>query len=60
MVLEGPRNGAAFLAHVEQVLVPTLQPGDVVVMDDLPAHKAGAAGPAQALGLRGTLLCGWR
>ena len=32
-------NGAAFLAYVEQVLVPTLQPGDIVVMDNLPAHK---------------------
>ena len=41
MVLDGPMNGAAFVAYVEQVLVPTLQPSDVVVMDNLPAHKAG-------------------
>ena len=39
MVLDGPMHGAAFLAYVEQLLVPTLTPGDVVVMDNLPAHK---------------------
>jgi transposase len=39
MVLDGPMNAAAFLAYVEQVLVPTLIPGDIVVMDNLPAHK---------------------
>ena len=40
MVLDGPTNGAEFRAYVEQVLVPTLSPGDIVVMDNLPAHKA--------------------
>ncbi len=40
MVLDGAMNGAAFRAYVEQVLVPTLAPGDIVVMDNLPAHKA--------------------
>lgn len=39
MTLDGAMTGAAFLAYVEQVLVPTLRPGDVVVMDNLPAHK---------------------
>ena len=39
MVLDGAMHGAAFLAYVEQVLVPTLAPGDIVVMDNLPAHK---------------------
>ena len=39
MVLDGPMTGAAFLAYVEQILVPTLQPGDIVVMDNLPAHR---------------------
>ena len=39
MVLDGPMDGPAFLAYVEQVLVPTLQPGDIVVLDNLPAHK---------------------
>jgi transposase len=32
-------NGARFLAYVEQALAPTLRPGDVVVMDNLKAHK---------------------
>lgn len=35
-------HGAAFTAYVEQVLVPTLVPGDIVVMDNLPAHKPPA------------------
>jgi transposase len=39
MVLDGPMNAEAFLAYVEQILVPALRPGDVVVMDNLPAHK---------------------
>lgn len=39
MVLDGPMSGPAFLAYVEQVLVPTLAPGDVVILDNLPAHK---------------------
>jgi transposase len=41
-VLDGPINGEWFLAYVEQVLVPTLQPGDVVVMDNLGSHKGKA------------------
>jgi transposase len=41
MVLDGAMDGAAFLAYVEQVLGPTLLPGDIVVMDNLPAHKPG-------------------
>jgi transposase len=40
MVLDGAMNGAAFLAYVEQFLAPTLRPGDVVILDNLPAHKA--------------------
>jgi transposase len=39
MVLDGPMNGETFKAYVEQVLVPELAPGDIVVMDNLPAHK---------------------
>jgi transposase len=34
-------NATVFRAYVEQVLAPTLTPGDVVVMDNLPAHKGG-------------------
>ena len=41
-VLDGPINGEWFLAYVEQVLVPTLRPGDVVVMDKLGSHKGKA------------------
>ena len=38
-VLDGPMNQSAFLAYVSRVLVPELRPGDVVVLDNLPAHK---------------------
>lgn len=38
-VIDGPMNGNAFLAYVEQVLVPTIMPNDIVVMDNLSAHK---------------------
>lgn len=41
-VIDGPINGLSFLAYVEQVLVPTLQPGDVVIMDNLGSHKRQA------------------
>jgi len=39
-VLEGAINGAWFLAYVEQVLCPSLQPGDVVVIDNLGSHRS--------------------
>ena len=39
MILDGAMHGAAFLAYVEQVLAPTLSPADIVIMDNLPAHK---------------------
>ena len=42
-VLDGPMNGEAFLLYVEKVLAPTLEPGDVVVMDNLGSHKSKAA-----------------
>ena len=42
MVLDGPMTGPAFLAYVEQVLIPTLRPAEIVVMDNLPAHKTAA------------------
>jgi len=41
-VIDGPINGESFLAYVEQVLVPTLKPGDVVIMDNLGSHKRQA------------------
>lgn len=42
LVLDGPINGLAFLAWVEQALIPTLKPGDVVVLDNLGSHKGEA------------------
>lgn len=41
-VLDGPINGESFLAYVEQFLVPTLSPGDIVIMDNLGSHKGQA------------------
>jgi len=38
-VFDGPLDNPTFLAYVEQVLVPTLRPGDVVVLDNLTMHK---------------------
>lgn len=38
-VYDGAMNGNVFLAYVEQVPVPALKAGDVIVMDNLPAHK---------------------
>ena len=39
-VFDGPINGELFLAYVQQVLVPTLRPGDIVIMDNLRSHKS--------------------
>jgi transposase len=41
-VLDGPINGQSFTAYVEQFLVPTLAPGDIVIMDNLGSHKGKA------------------
>ncbi|TVV75949.1 transposase [Sphingomonas solaris] len=43
MVLDGPMTGKWFLAYTEQFLVHTLRRGDVVILDNLPAHKGAAA-----------------
>jgi transposase len=40
MVLDGPVNGDSFAGYIEQSLVPELAAGDVVIMDNLPAHKS--------------------
>lgn len=40
LVLDGPMNGACFMAYVNQILVPVLKAGDIVVMDNLSAHKS--------------------
>jgi transposase len=50
-VLDGPMNGDAFRVYIEKVLGPTLRPGDIVVLDNLPAHKV--AGIRQAVTARG-------
>jgi transposase len=51
MVLDGPINGRAFQAYVDQVLVLELKPGDVVVMDNLGSHKgAGVRAAIEAAG----------
>lgn len=42
MVLGGPINGPLFQDYVEQVLVPELCPGDIVVMDNLGSHKGAS------------------
>ena len=39
MSLQGAADGNAFRAYVDEVLVPTLRPGNVVVMDNLSVHK---------------------
>lgn len=41
-LFEGPINGERFLAYVEQSLVPTLKPGDIVILDNLGSHKSKA------------------
>ncbi len=51
LVLDGPMTGEVFRAYVEQMLAPSLAPGDVVVMDNLPAHKVtGVREAIQAAG----------
>lgn len=39
----GQRNGDAFTAHAEAFLAPALAPGDIVILDNLPAHEVGGA-----------------
>ena len=53
-VLDGPMTGDVFRAYVEQMLAPALQPGDVVVMDNLAAHKV--TGVAEAIRAAGASL----
>jgi transposase len=43
LVIDGPINGEWFEAYVAQVLVPTLKPGEVVILDNLSSHKRPAA-----------------
>ena len=41
-LLDGPINGETFRTYIEKLLVPTLQPGDIVLMDNLGSHKGKA------------------
>ena len=53
MTVSGAVNGDVFAAYLDQVLGPTLAPGDVVVLDNLPAHKVtGLAELVEARGAR--------
>lgn len=52
-VYDGAMNGNVFLAYVEQILVPSLSAGDIVVMDNLPTHKiTGVRDAIEAAGAR--------
>jgi len=51
MVVDGAVNGDVFRAYVEQVLAPTLKPGDIVVLDNLQSHKVeGVRDAIEAVG----------
>src|SRR5580692_1553626 len=53
MVIDRPMTGVIFLAYVETFLLPTLRPGDIVVMDNLTAHKVmGVAEAINSVGAR--------
>jgi transposase len=54
LVIDGPINGELFRAWVEQMLVPALQPGDLVVLDNLRSHKV--AGIEEAIRAAGAQL----
>ena len=54
LVLDGAMNGDAFRAYTEQILAPTLAPGDIVIMDNLGSHKV--AGVREAIEARGARL----
>ena len=50
-------TGQAFLAYVEQVLIPTLKPDDIVAIDNLPAHKIAAVAPPSRPRARSSSCC---
>lgn len=52
-LLDGPTNGRRFCSYVTETLVPVLHPGDIVVINNLPAHKvAGVRDAIEAAGAR--------
>ena len=54
MIIDGATDGDVFRAYVEKVLLPELSPGDIVVMDNLPAHRVG--GIREAIEAAGAIL----
>jgi alkylhydroperoxidase family enzyme len=54
LVVDGAMNGDIFRAYVEQILAPTLKPGDIVILDNLASHKV--AGVREAIEARGASL----
>ena len=54
MVTDGPMDGEMFLAYVRQFLCPTLQPGDIVILDNLSSHKV--TGVQDAIAAAGAML----
>lgn len=54
MLLDAPMDGECFLAWIEQMLAPALRAGDIVIMDNLPAHKVD--GVKEAIEARGAQL----
>ena len=54
MLLDGPMDGEMFLAYVRQFLCPTLQPGDIVIVDNLSSHKV--SGVEEAIRATGATL----
>lgn len=54
MVVDGPMNGETFLAYVEQMLTREIKAGDIVILDNLPAHRV--TGARQAIEAKGAAL----
>lgn len=54
-VFDGAIDGPSFLAYIEQILVPTLRPGDLVIADNLSTHKV--AGIREAIARAGATIC---
>jgi transposase len=54
MIIDGATDGDVFRAYIEKVLLPELNPGDIVVMDNLPAHRVG--GIREAIEAAGVIL----
>jgi transposase len=56
-VIDGAMNGSGFLSYIERCLIPTLDRGDIVIIDNLAAHKvAGVADATEAVGPRALYL----